>query len=496
VLILAVLYAICALGISIYGLNSLVLSLLYLRHRRDAPAPPAPPREWPSVVVQLPVYNERHVIARLIDAAAALDYPPERLLIQVLDDSTDDTTAIARRCADRHRARGVDVRIVRRPDREGYKAGALAYGLHQTDAAFVAVFDADFLPRPDFLRRTIPYFADPAVGIVQARWSYVNAGYSPLTGAQALALDAHFTVEQTARQRSGLLMNFSGTAGVIRRACIEGSGGWQGDTLSEDMDLSYRAQLAGWKGVHLVDVDAPAELPPTIGSFKLQQARWATGTTQCLRKLGGRLLASDLTVWQKVQALIHLGGYLLHPLMVLMLLIGVPLVFAGRAVNLPLVPLSLAAFGPPLMVAISQRALYAGKSWWRRLVAFPLLILVGFGIAVSNTQGILQGFAGRRPVFRRTPKYDLVDRSGRWTTSAYNLPVEASTWLELALALYALAGAAVAVMRGSGLAVILAMYGLGFGYVGALGLWQALRVRLAWPGGQIRVESTPGQGEG
>ena len=262
-MVLTVVHALIVLWVAVYGLNSFVLALLYLCNRAPvASTPPVDPSALPSVVVQVPVYNEMHVVERVIDAVAALDSPLDRLHIQILDDSTDETTRLAQERAALHRARGVDIAVVRRSDRSGFKPGALAWGLTQASGEYVAIFDADFRPRPDFLLQTIPHFlARPRLGLVQARWSYLNADYSSFTRAQTLALDGHFVVEQAARSRSALLMSFNGSAGVWRRQCIEEAGGWQSDTLCEDLDLSFRAQLAGWERLYLPEVDAPAEVP-------------------------------------------------------------------------------------------------------------------------------------------------------------------------------------------------------------------------------------------
>ena len=293
--VLSVVYLVAALAVAFYGANALLLAALYLRRRRDS-APHAPrPETWPSVTVQLPIYNEFYVVERLIDAVARLDYPREQLQIQVLDDSTDETTRLARARVEFHRARGLDIQLQHRQDRRGFKAGALTQGLETASGEFIAIFDADFLPPADFLRRTVPHLVDqPGLAFVQTRWGYLNDRYSALTRAQTIALDGHFVVEHLGRNRNGLLMNFNGTAGIWRRQAIETAGGWQADTLIEDVDLSFRAQLAGWQALYLPDVESPAELPPQTAAFKRQQARWATGQAQCLVKLTGPLLRGQL----------------------------------------------------------------------------------------------------------------------------------------------------------------------------------------------------------
>lgn len=476
------LYVGAAVMLAAYGINSLILLALYLYHRKHTiPLPPLV--STPPVTVQLPVYNERYVVARLIDAVARLDYPRSHLQIQVLDDSTDDTTAIAQERAVYYRQQGLDITVIHRQERVEFKAGALACGLSMATGEFIAVFDADFVPAPDFLRRTIPYFlAQPDLGLIQTRWGHINGDYSLLTRAQTLALDGHFVVEQTARQRAGLLMNFNGTAGIWRRACIEDSGGWQGDTLSEDLDLSYRAQLRGWRFLFLPDVVSPAEVPPHVAAFKQQQFRWAKGSIQCLRKMGWSVLTAREPLFKRFQGLVHLSSYLVHPLMLLLLLISLPLMLWGGMPGLPLAYLSLASIGPPLLYAVAQQALYA--DWGRRWAAFPVLALLGTGVALSNTQAVVEALLGRSQNFWRTPKFRLESREDCWYGKDYNPPF---SWLilgEATLALYALVTAVVACLRSNLYAVpFLLLYAAGFGYVAALSLWHSVpkpRLPLTW----------------
>lgn len=467
-----------SIWVAVYGFNALILTFLFLRFSKRQQYTPDTLETWPSVVVQVPVYNERYVIERVIDAVVALDYPADCLTIQILDDSDDDTTAIAQTLIDIHRANDINIQLVRREDRNGYKAGGLDYGLTLTDAEFVAIFDADSLPQSDFLRRVIPHMVDdPALGIVQTRWSFINDNYDPLTKIQALALDAHFVVEQTARQRSGLLMHFNGTAGVLRRACIDESGGWEFDTISEDMDISFRAQLAGWRCLHLPGVDVPTELPPTIAAVKVQQRRWSTGTIQCMQKLGGRLLKSDLTIWQKLQAFIQLSGYFVQPLMLIILLLSIPLLLTESTSNLTLAPLTLAALGPPVMITVSQ--LSSSPKRLGRLLYFPLLVFLGFGIAVNNTWGVVEGFFGAQVAFKRTPKFNLMSESDEWVPVSYHSPIDTSTWLEFILAIYAIGALILAINQNSGMVIFLGVYALGFCYVAGVNIWQSLRQRVA-----------------
>jgi cellulose synthase/poly-beta-1,6-N-acetylglucosamine synthase-like glycosyltransferase len=492
VTLIIALYVVAGVWLAIYGLNSLTLAWLYLRCRHEQADVSQPTRPLPPVTVQLPVYQERHVVERLIDAAAALDWPRERLQIQVLDDSNDETTALAGARVEHYRRQGLDIQLVRRPDRKGYKAGALAVGMTRAWGEFIAIFDADFVPPPDFLRRTIPPFLNrPALGLVQARWAHLNAGYSLLTRAQSLALDGHFVVEQTARNRSGLLMNFNGTAGVWRRACIEASGGWSGDTISEDLDLSYRAQLGGWDCLYLPQVCAPAELPPQQAAFKQQQFRWAKGSIQCLRKLWRPILGRKLpqitadgqapflaprrlSAVQKVAALVHLSSYLAHPLMLILLLCSLPLFLSPRDAHLPMATayLGFASLGPPIVYALGQRALY--PDWRRRLLYFPVLALLGTGIALNNTRAVVEALRGDGGVFARTPKFHLQGHEGHWADSAYRLPLDWTTLGEALLALYALATIMAAWQAGNFYAIpFMLLYLGGFGLTALLEMWQA-----------------------
>lgn len=479
--ILALYYLILSI-LAAYGVHRLFLVGLYYRYRnRDTKRPPDP-AVWPRVTVQLPIFNERYVVTRLIAAASRLDYPRERLEIQVLDDSTDDTPEIIARQVEELRSCGVPIVHLRRTDRSGFKAGALELGLNKTDNELIAVFDADFIPRPDFLRLTVPYFADPGLGMVQARWEHVNRDYSLLTRIQAIFLDGHFLLEHQVRNRSGRFFNFNGTAGIWRRRAIEEAGGWQHDTLTEDLDLSYRAQLAGWRFLFLPDVAVPAELPVDIRAFKSQQARWAKGSMQTARKLLRRILAAPLPLKVKCEAFIHLTNNLGYPLMVLLSVLIFPamVVRRGGPVDLLLLidlPLFLAAtVSVMIFYLVSQRAV--GRSPRGALKALVPLMGLGIGLALSNGAAVLGGLARGGGIFERTPKYRIEDRSDAWRGKLYQPLRNRGWWLEGLFALYFLVCCGLAFESGMWMSLpFLWLFLQGFGYMFVLGLPLPLTAR-------------------
>ncbi|GAB4429889.1 MAG: glycosyltransferase family 2 protein [Anaerolineae bacterium] len=489
-LILIIVYVTAALLLAVYAFNTWVLTALYGRHRADAPPTPPRPEEaaWPPVTVQLPIFNEALVVERLIEAVAQLDYPADKLQIQVLDDSTDGTTELAQTRVNELCRRGVNIELIHRDERPGFKAGAMAHGLATSTGEFIAIFDADFAPHPDFLKQTIPHFAqDERTGIIQTRWGHLNRDYSLLTAAQALALDGHFAIEQTARHRAGLMLNFNGTAGVWRRNCIEQAGGWHGDTISEDFDLSYRAQLAGWRCLFLRDVVAPAEVPPQLAAFKRQQFRWAKGSIQVLKKLGGQVARAKLAWPVKLQALIHMSSYMVHPLMVILAIITPLLIISGGTdqIRFPLIYLSLMSLGPPFMYAVAQKSLHP-RRWRGNYRAMPLLMFLGCGVALSNTKAVVEALLGVGNVFRRTPKFNVTARGDRWQESSYRLPLDGLALGELALALYSLAGAVAAALSGHQFAVpFILLYAGGFGYVALQGLWDDRAALKGWLRGRF-----------
>jgi cellulose synthase/poly-beta-1,6-N-acetylglucosamine synthase-like glycosyltransferase len=434
-------HALITASLAIYGLHYLIMSILYLCHRREAETtPPVDPSDLPHVTVQISVYNERHVVERVIDHVAAFDYPRDKLHIHVLDDSTDETLQLSRAQAALHRERGVDITVLRRLDRGGFKAGAQKWGLTHVHSEYVAYFDADFCPHPDFLLKTIPHFlARPRLGMIQARWSHLNADYSILTRAQAMIPDG-LAIERTAQCRSGLFTTFAGSGGVWRRRCIEDAGGWQVDTLCEDIDLSYRAQMAGWEFLHLLTVDVPAELPPQIAAFKQQQSRWSQGWIQSLRKLTGPILRSrKMKLNQKAMALLHLSGYLVYAAMLMNLLLSLPLLLAPPSVQ-PFALVSvlglLGSVGPLLFFTIAQQRLY--PDWIRRLGAFPVFSLLTIGTGWYPIRGIWRGLTRWGGPFIRTPKFRIEGKSDQWADSSYRLHINSGIVVEIVLAIYAL----------------------------------------------------------
>lgn len=467
-----------ATGLYVLAQTSL---LLYASHRHTmwhgggAPAPrrPPAPAQWPAVCVQLPVYNEPAVIERLIDAAASLDYPADRLGIQVLDDSADVTGSIAAAAVARWRERGIAIEHVRRGERAGYKAGALAHGLTLTDAPLIAVFDADFVPPPTFLRDLVPHFADPAVGMVQARWGHLDRDRSWLTRAQAAMLDSHFLLEHAVRQRRGCFFNFNGTAGLWRRRCIDAAGGWTHDTLTEDLDLSYRAQLAGWRFVYDRDVVVPAELPACMQAFLSQQRRWVTGAIQTARKTLPRILSQPLPASVRLEALFHLTANASYPLLLLLALL-LPVVLTGpRSLPLPVVAalhaavLLLGALPVALFLVAGQRA--AGRPWRRAVTDSALALVLGAGMMLSNTRAVFAGLGAQGGVFERTPKW------GRHPGGPPPAPA-ARTAAEMLLAA-SFAGLLVWAAREEHLSAIpfLALLAAGLGWVGLAPVAAAVR---------------------
>ncbi|MGE5644447.1 MAG: glycosyltransferase [Acidobacteriota bacterium] len=400
------------LGIlSIYGLHRYEIIRTYFKHRKKLPKePPSIFTGLPPVTIQLPLYNERYVVERLLDEVLKMDYPRHLLQIQVLDDSTDETHAFAERLVAHYRALGHPIEYHHRTNRAGFKAGALQEGLKTATGDLVAVFDADFIPPPDFLKRTVHFFADPKIGVVQTRWSYINRDSNVLTEVQAILLDGHFVLEHGARYGRGLFFNFNGTAGIIRRAMIDDAGGWQHDTLTEDSDLSYRAQLKGWKFVYLPGLDCPSELPVEMHAFQVQQSRWAKGLTQVARKLLPTILRANVPWRVKLEAFMHLTPNISYPMMMVVSALMLPVMIVRfymgwmQMVFLDL-PLIVASFWSiSAFYVLAERELYP-RTWRRTLFLLPALLAVGVALTVINTRAVLEALLGVETSFVRTPKY-------------------------------------------------------------------------------------------
>jgi cellulose synthase/poly-beta-1,6-N-acetylglucosamine synthase-like glycosyltransferase len=463
--------------LAIYGWHRYYLVYLYMRYRDNEPRPGAPLDPLPVVTIQLPLYNELYVADRLIEAVCKIEYPRDLLEVQVLDDSTDETRSVAEMSVRRLAAQGVDIKYCHRADRNGFKAGALEAGLKVARGELIAIFDADFIPPPDFLQRLLPHFSDPGVGMVQARWGHINRDYSLLTKIQAILLDGHFVLEHGGRNRGGRFFNFNGTAGVWRRTAIEEAGGWQHDTLTEDLDLSYRAQLCGWRFVFVSDLIAPAEVPVEMNAFKSQQHRWAKGSIQTCRKLLPRILQSNLPLGIKIEAFFHLTANFNYPLMCVlsmlmfpsmvirynmgwyeMLLIDVPLFFA-------------ATFSFCNFYIVCQREIH--KDWLARLRYVPFLMSVGIGLSINNTRAVLEALFNTPTEFARTPKYRIEGDADEWMGKKYRQSVAIQPLVELALGLYFTATVFYALANQIyGTLPFLVLFQVGFLYTGLMSVVQ------------------------
>lgn len=434
-------YFLVLLVLAMYGLHRYWLVYDYYKYAKNIPGPPPEVTRWPRVTVQLPIYNERYVIERLVEAVSRFDYPHELLDIQVLDDSTDETVAVARACVERFAAQGLPISYIHRSNRAGYKAGALEHGLETARGEFVAIFDADFIPSPDFLRRCIPYFENEKIGMAQTRWTYLNRDYSLLTQVETILLDGHFVVEHGARSRRGTFFNFNGTAGVWRRKAIEEAGGWEHDTLTEDTDLSYRAQLKGWKFLYLPDIECASELPVDINGFKAQQARWAKGLMQTAKKILPRVMKSDAPWHIKAEAFFHLTANISYPLMVLLSTMLLPAMivrfyqgyFQMLFIDLPLFLASTCSISSFYLVA--QKELRP-KNWWRTFLYMPFVMATGIGISVRNAQAVLEALVGKKSEFARTPKFRIEGKKGSFVAKTYRNKAGWMPYAEVLLGIY------------------------------------------------------------
>jgi cellulose synthase/poly-beta-1,6-N-acetylglucosamine synthase-like glycosyltransferase len=440
-------YLFALLVVGIFSLEAAYLIYNYLK-RKKVILKNVESGDLPLVTVQLPIYNEIFVAERLIDSVCALDYPKQKLEIQILDDSTDETKEICERLVSKYKLEDFNIDVIYRENREGFKAGALRYGLAKAKGEFIAIFDADFLPEKNFLLNTINYFEDKNIGMVQTRWEHLNEEYSFLTKAQAFGLAGHFIVEQNGRNNSGLFINFNGTAGIWRKICIEDAGNWQADTLTEDLDLSYRAQLKGWKFVFLNDVVTPSELPAEVNALKSQQYRWTKGSVETAIKILPKVWKSKIPLRLKIHSTFHLTNNLVYPFIFILALLNLPLIMIKN--TLPESKIYFFIFSFFLIsflisfvfYAISQKMIY--KDWIKRLLIFPIFMSGSMGFSINNTKAVIAALMNRKSPFIRTPKYDLTGKQGKINLKMYKPRFDNMVLLEIIMAIYSLVGVGVA----------------------------------------------------
>ncbi len=487
-ILLLIIYCPAALWLFLYGMNNYYMIYLFLRKfRRESSQDEKFIKSFwvahvedtlPKVTTQLPIFNERHVVERLIEAVVNIDYPKERHEIQLLDDSNDETKVIVDNLVYKFKAMGFNIKHLVRENRGGFKAGALNLGLEEAEGEFLAIFDADFVPNKDFLFKTIPFFYQKdRVALVQTRWGHINRNYSLLTIAQSLGMDGHFIIEQGARTWNGLYMNFNGTAGIWRKEAIVDAGGWHFDTLTEDLDLSYRVQLKKWNTKYLFDVVTPSELPVDINAYKSQQHRWAKGSIQTAKKVLPEVFRTNDRFIKKIEAFIHLNQYMVHPMMVILALLSLPLILLLRpSLTVPSVTMLsflslifMGSFAPSFLYIVSQKLGY--KDWIRRCLFIPALMFIGCGVAVNNTKAVLEALLNKKSDFIRTPKYGVVRRGERSREKGYKLPMRLFFISEIILSVYCFMG----FMQYTNnkrfvFGPFLLMYAMGFLYVGMLSL--------------------------
>jgi len=485
----------------VFGSSGFVMIFYYLKHRHKKAEQTKVLEEFPPVTIQLPLFNEYYVAQRLIDSACEIDYPKDRLEIQILDDSTDETTEIVARRVAYYSDRGFDIKHLRRSLRTGYKAGALKEGLKTASGEFIAMFDADFLPRKEFLMLTLPYFnIDKKMGLVQTRWEHLNREYSFLTRVQAMALDGHFVIEQNVRNKAGFFINFNGTGGIWRKECILDAGNWEADTLTEDLDLSYRAQLRGWRFKFLNEVTSPAELPSEINALKSQQFRWTKGAIETARKILPQVWKSDLPLEKKIHATFHLSNNIVFPFILVAGILNVPLIFikhqGGYETYFAIMAVFVFAFlGSFFFYLYSQKDVY--QDWQKRMLLFPLFMAGSMGFAVNNTKAVLEGLFKRKTEFIRTPKYSVIDKQDGWMDKKYTMmKVEYTVIIEILLALYCFFGVCASIYYLEIAAVpFQLLFTLGFGLVAWLSLRHAWLARKLAVAGLARAAKPKGPPE-
>ena len=467
--------------LAIYGAYRIKQVIDFWRYRKFTPQPKGSfsEAELPFITVQLPLFNEMYVVERLVKSITEVDYPRDRLQIQVLDDSTDETVKLAEATVEKYRQLGFDIEYVHRSDRTGFKAGALEHGMKTAKGELLAIFDADFVPNPDCLRKLVDYFTDPMVGCAQMRWSHINGDYNLLTRLQTIMLDGHFVVEQTTRNRTGGFFNFNGTAGIWRRKAIAASGGWQHDTLTEDTDLSFRAQLMGWKFVYLLDEEAPAEIPVEINAFKAQQRRWAKGVMQVGIKLYPRIWRARLPLRVRLEMFFRLTGNISYPLMIVASFLQFPLLLVRY--NQPFYHLMILDVPLLFFASVSVFLFYGTAVWYLdkkrtpRLLHLPLVMALGIGLAFSNARAVLEALFGIKSDFIRTPKYQVEkNQDETWKRKKYKRKRGLLPLLELSFAIYFLLAILYAAHMGMwGTVPFLTLFFFGFGYMGVMSFVQS-----------------------
>ena len=430
----------------VFGLHGFIMIFYYNKYKNVKNNPKNDIITNYKVTIQLPLFNELYVVERIINTVCEIDYPKENMEIQVLDDSTDETVQITAKIVEEKRKEGFDIKHIRRSNREGFKAGALKEGMKTAKGEFIAIFDADFIPQKEFLKKTLGFFTDEKVGMVQTRWEHINGDYSILTKAQALALDGHFVIEQTVRNKAGFFINFNGTGGVWRKSCIIDAGNWDGTTLTEDLDLSYRAQLNGWRFVFLKDFTSPAELPSEINALKSQQFRWTKGAIETAKKILPLVWKAKIPLRVKLQSTFHLSNNIVFPFILLAAILNVPLTFIKNSgphhVYIAVMSIFVLAFiGTFLFYLFSQKDIRA--DWRKKIVLFPLFMAGSMGFAVNNSRAVFEGLMNRKSEFVRTPKFKLVDNKDSLIGKKYmTRKLGFSVYVELIMAIYCLIGIA------------------------------------------------------